>query len=137
MKTFNIIKGFFFICLITIFSFSVNAQSGNEGGGLQEMKIGFLTEQLDLTKEEAEKFWPIYTAYDNAKDKLSKKYEKSGDEVEKQEEKTALLKKYNAEFKKVLSADKVKKLYKAEDSFKKKLLEEYKKRQEKQNKKDK
>ncbi len=128
MKTFNIIKGFFFVCLICLSSFAAMAQNS----GINEMKVGFLTEELSLSKDEAQKFWPIYDEYQDQKDQLRKKYSSKEDDpdaiVDKKEAEAALLKKYNAQFKKVLPSDKVAKLHKAEAKFKKKLLEEYKKR---------
>ena len=34
------------------------------------MKIAYYTENLELTPEEAEKFWPLYNEYDNKKHEL-------------------------------------------------------------------
>ena len=33
---------------------------------IKTMKIAFITEKLDLSSSEAEKFWPIYNAFDKA-----------------------------------------------------------------------
>jgi Spy/CpxP family protein refolding chaperone len=32
---------------------------------VQAMKTGFITKELDLSPEEAQKFWPIYNLYEN------------------------------------------------------------------------
>ena len=37
---------------------------------IKTMKIAFITEKLDLSSTEAEKFWPIYNAFDNSQMKL-------------------------------------------------------------------
>lgn len=37
-------------------------------------RISFLTEELDLSTAEAEKFWPLFRRYDKAKDSLHKAY---------------------------------------------------------------
>lgn len=37
---------------------------------IKTMKIAFITEKLDLSSSEAEKFWPIYNAFDKAQMKL-------------------------------------------------------------------
>lgn len=37
-------------------------------------RISFLTEELDLSTAEAEKFWPLFRHYDKAKDSLLKAY---------------------------------------------------------------
>ncbi len=36
------------------------------------LKRAFITEKLDLTSEEAEKFWPVFNAYEKKKDGLKK-----------------------------------------------------------------
>jgi len=130
MKTFNIIKGFLFICLISLASLTTMAQSTSNG--INEMKVGFLTEELALSKNEAQQFWPVYNEYQDAKETLRNKYSNKKDDpdaaVDKKEAEAALLKKYNTQFKKVLPSDKVAKLHKAESKFKKMLLDEYKKR---------
>ena len=37
---------------------------------IKTMKIAFITEKLDLSTSESEKFWPIYNAFDKAQMKL-------------------------------------------------------------------
>ena len=32
---------------------------------IQSLKIAFITQKLQLTTDEAEKFWPVYNQYDN------------------------------------------------------------------------
>lgn len=113
---------------------------------VQAMKSAFITRELDLSPEEAQKFWPVYNMYEkelqdmqkvhrdkmqDAKanmDKMSDKdVEALADGFLLQEQKELdLKKKYHTEFKKVLPIRKVGKLYHAEDKFKKELLEKMK-----------
>ena len=37
---------------------------------IKALKIAHITEQMDLTKDEAQKFWPIYNANEEAENKL-------------------------------------------------------------------
>jgi Spy/CpxP family protein refolding chaperone len=110
---------------------------------VKTMKIGFLTEKINLTSDEAKVFWPIYNKYQDELDQLRKSRrdnlenaKKNFDEMsDKDVEKTIdaelafrqnelnVVKKYNPEFKKVLPMKKVAKLYRAEEDFKRKLLE--------------
>ena len=107
------------------------------------MKIGFLTERLNLTSEEAKIFWPVYNMYSDELEKLRKSRrenvinakenldELSDAELEKnvdneiifRQNELEILKKYHPQFKKILPIKKVAKLYKSEDDFKRRLLE--------------
>ena len=110
------------------------------------MKVGFITNELALTSEEASKFWPIYNAYDDKQFEIRhqkmKAYKGRMDaDLEKMSEKEAssllaqmesnedelyqLRKKFVANLKGVLPAVKIIKLKKAEDDFNRKLLQQY------------
>ena len=100
-------------------------------------KVSFLTEKLDLSVEEAQKFWPIYNEYEKKRGELlsSKRMEfrgrgqghesMSAEEMEamvdqrvEQELKLAELKmKFHKEVKKTIPIEKVVKLYRAEGDF--------------------
>jgi hypothetical protein len=54
--------------LLLLMGFSFYAQNGNideKREKIKEYKVAFLTTELELTSAEAEKFWPIYNAYDD------------------------------------------------------------------------
>ncbi|OFY97951.1 MAG: hypothetical protein A3K10_04475 [Bacteroidetes bacterium RIFCSPLOWO2_12_FULL_31_6] len=113
---------------------------------IEAMKTGFITRELDLSPEEAQKFWPIYNQYDNemktlqqanrkkmknAKENFDQMADKDAellvdDYIVEQQRELDIKKKYHVEFKKVLPIKKVGKLYHAEDKFKKELLERMK-----------
>ena len=40
--------------------FTIQAQNGNR---LEALKIAYITNKLNLSPEEAQKFWPIYNQY--------------------------------------------------------------------------
>ena len=101
-------------------------------------KIAFLTAELDLSTEEAQVFWPVYNEYMKAIENAQKtihvnykalneaiKTEKTEKEIadcldkylEAQEAKTELTAESVKKFRKVLSEDKVAKLYLAEEKF--------------------
>tara|TARA_R110001592_G_scaffold95324_2_gene274710 strand:- start:9388 stop:9906 length:519 start_codon:yes stop_codon:yes gene_type:complete len=105
------------------------------------MKIAYITEKLDLSSSEAEKFWPIYNEYQTKKGvvfkelKTLKRATKDEKEVtdseietilnkriEAQQKEVDLEKEYLIKFKSVITARKVNELYKAEESFKRELL---------------
>jgi hypothetical protein len=110
---------------------------------VESMKVGFLTERLNLTSEEAKVFWPVYNKYGDELESLRKSrrenlmnakknfdemndrdIEKAVDnEIAFRQNELDLLKKYHPQFKSVLPIKKVAKLYRAEEDFKRKLLD--------------
>jgi Spy/CpxP family protein refolding chaperone len=113
---------------------------------VQAMKTAFITKELNLSPEEAQKFWPVYNKYANELKELQKAHrEKMKDakaNLDSMNDKEAemmvdnfliheqkeldLKQKYHADFKKVLPIRKVGKLYHSEEKFKKELLEKVK-----------
>lgn len=145
------------LCLVTsmLVAQPQRMRQGRQGMGMQErkeniesMKIAFLTRRLDLTPEEAKKFWPVYNGYTDETKKLRsdrrdkmrdarEDFEKMNDkDVEKlidseiifRQQELDVLKKYHGQFKEVLPMKKVAMLYKSEEDFKKELLERIKDR---------
>ncbi len=133
-----------FCMLFAIISLTVNAQDKRpERENVEAMKIGFLTDRLDLTPEEAQKFWPVYNQYSDEMEKLRKSRrlnlmearqnmdEMSDSEAEKfvdselkfRQDELDIMKKYHPRFKTILVPKQVARLYKAEEDFKRRLLE--------------
>ena len=110
---------------------------------LQQQKINFFTENLQLTPSESERFWPVYNDYQNRRDKITRdrnnlmKYfeanktnmteAEAGDIISRyvayQQEETLLLETYTKKFREFLPAKKVMRIYIVELDFKKWLLE--------------
>ena len=117
---------------------------------IEAMKVGFLTRKLELTPDEAKKFWPVYNQYQaelgklrdsrrnermmvkNEMDSLSEKeIEKIVDgEISFRQSELDVMKKYNSQFKSVLPMKKVAKLYRAEEDFKRELLHQLREKRE-------
>ena len=140
--------------LIVFISLNAVAQDGpflrKKKEQIKSLKVAFITNELDLTPDEATKFWPIFNAYedkqqeikrqklkgyldrndDNSFDKLSDKeaaailaqMENSEDELYQAR------KKFVANLKGVISPVKILKLKKAEENFNRKLLQQYRDR---------
>jgi Spy/CpxP family protein refolding chaperone len=110
---------------------------------VEAMRIAFLTNKLDLTPEEAQKFWPVYNEFQKKREELHKKHREEEKQMrskidslsDKQVEAMVdaemafrqknldLEKEYHAKFKSVLPIKKVAKLYRAEEQFARHLLE--------------
>lgn len=145
------------VLLIFLFTsgFKTFAQEGDKHERIKALKVSFLTEKLELSSAEAEKFWPIYNTYDSQihdlrhqeKQVFREKYNRDGVKNKFSEsESEKLIKTYNevrdkrhllekqmmyALIKK-LPASKIVFLPEVEDDFSRMLFEEYKKRNEKE-----
>jgi len=111
---------------ITVSSFAQNIKQ------IENLKIAYITNELDLSEDQAQKFWPVYNRYES---KLRSLYEKfKNDEDLSAEEmmdiETDILnvkkKKVNA-LKDILSKDQLNKLIKAQKKFIQKILDKLKK----------
>jgi hypothetical protein len=117
-------------------------QKGNNEK-IEAQRIAFITQELELTPDEAKAFWPVYNEYDAKRHELRRTFKDANDihkpEIEKLSEKEAsqmldnqiieaqklldLRKEYHSKFKSVLPAIKVLKLYDAEREFQKMLID--------------
>jgi hypothetical protein len=82
------------------------------------LKIAYLTEKLKLSTEEAQKFWPIYNQYmtEIRKTRVDARQNKEG-EIHTEEKLLNIRKRYNGEFSKALSTEKVNTFFRAEKEF--------------------
>jgi hypothetical protein len=92
-------------------------EKGN-GGRIEALKIAFLTKKLNLSTDEAQRFWPIYNEYmgEIRKTRIDARQNKEG-EIPTEEKLLNIRKKYNGEFNKALSSEKVNTFFKAEKEF--------------------
>jgi predicted nucleic acid-binding protein len=127
-------------------SFSQNDRMDEHRDKIRALKIALITEKLDLSSSEAEKFWPIYNTFESDQEQLRENtHDKRNDinfesltESDAQkllDEMEALGKKrydlYNRfilDLKQVIPSKKIILLKKVEEEFKRKMLEEFKKR---------
>jgi len=145
--------------LICFLSLSLSAQKPpqNRGQGkedrreeIESMKVAYFTRKLDLTSDEAQRFWPVFNQFtselkkvrkDHAdikkdlKDDLASVSDKDAEkivdsEIAFRQQEVDIMKKFHPQFKQVLTIKKVALLYSAEDDFKKELLEKIKERKQ-------
>ena len=119
---------------------------------IKALKIAFFTEKLELTSEEASVFWPIYNAHENSKEELREEQRKEFRDrferleslseaeakstleryLELEEKEEELDKAYYKKISKEFSAVRTLKLFQAEQEFRRRLLQEYRKRKGRQ-----
>lgn len=101
----------------------------------------YITERLELTSAEAEKFWPVYREYGEKRKEIRQQFrdaKRSGEDEKtlleldlkiKQQE-LDLEKEYSLRFQKIISPEKLMKLRQAEIDFRKLLLRQILRRQQ-------
>ena len=136
------------LIVITIFLSaltSLQAQDKNDHREqIKAMKVAFITQELNMSSQTAQKFWPVYNKYEVDKRALHKRENVDWDNIgtisdSKAEE---MLKEYLAvereeyvikrqlfsDLKKILTAKEIVLLHKLEAEFNKKMIQEYRNR---------
>ncbi|HEU4609908.1 MAG TPA: hypothetical protein VFS31_17430 [Chitinophagaceae bacterium] len=124
-------KLWFIILFAGLFQLPVLAQNNaneNDGGRIEALKIAYLTRKLNLSAEEAQKFWPIYNQYSKEIRAVQLEARNNQDnELKKEEKILEIRKKFNGEFAKALSMEKINMFFRAEkdfgDALRKELME--------------
>ncbi len=103
------------LCLCISSAYICNAQV-QDSDKIEAVRTAYITNQLNLTTGEAQKFWPIYNRYFG---EVKKAQQDSPDDIVAFQEKLVnIRKKYKADFKDVLGSDeRVNKVYTAEAKF--------------------
>jgi hypothetical protein len=99
------------------FVFAQEGDQGHEGGKLKAYQIAFLTKKLNLTPEEAQRFWPVFNKYED-EIRTTRLTNKQSTEVELEEKMLNIRKKYFDEFSRVLNRERADRVFKADKEFK-------------------
>jgi hypothetical protein len=139
-------------CLTTILCLTASAWAQHHKGDrkahkekIQAMKVGYLTEKLDLSPSEAQSFWPVYNEYNAKMETIHREIRKthrndlSIDEMtdtavedmvnlhhQLRQKELNTQNEYLLKFKEIISIKKIAKLYKSEHDFKRELLKKLK-----------
>ncbi len=142
------------IALLTAFSLiQAKAQESNPELNpnmekLNAYKIAFFTRRMNLTTQEAEKFWPVYNEFQNKRGAIQLERQKLNRNINQNElnlsdkelieagdrfialqvQEAALAQEYHKKFKELLTPQKIVRLYQAENQYKLLLLNEIKDR---------
>jgi len=106
----------FLLLIILAFSFLIGlAQNGSR---LEALKIAYITKRLDLSPEEAQKFWPIYNQYaEELKRARQDAIRNNKSEIELDESLLNIRKKYSSLFAQAISPQKIDIFFKSEKEF--------------------
>lgn len=133
------------VSTVMIFGLIAGATAQREAGAerIEAFKVAFFTQKLQLTTEEAQAFWPLYNEYERKREELRKamkpdtRPELMSDEelrahlykqLDTEAQLVALRRAYFEKFMEVLPLRKVAMIPQAEQQFKRRLLEELRRR---------
>ena len=133
--------------LLSVITYGQNERLKEKRDQIKAMKVAFLTSELNLTSDEAEKFWPVYNAYDDKQFELRHQKMKTYarklndgsldnmsdrealaflNQIEStDEEQYVIRKKFDSALRNILPPTKILKLRKSEVDFDRKLLQQY------------
>lgn len=141
--------------LVLISTYHVMGQNKQAEEKIQSARIALITERLSLTPEQAERFWPLYNEFSQKRQELREEYTtekgKLNMETATEEQKRALLnfglklkernltleRTYSDRMLSVITSDQILSLRKAEEDFRRMVLEQIqKRRQQRQDRRD-
>lgn len=141
----NNIKRILVLGFILICSLQVSAQNSDDHREkIKTLKTAHITEGLNLSPKDAEKFWPIYNDFETKRRALYRKERADIEDLEciSEEKASAMLseyvdleredyllkKKFFADLRNIFTAKQIIKLKKVEDEFNRQLIKEYRER---------
>ena len=114
---------------------AVKAQDDQPGDEIKRQEkikalyVAYITDQLQLNPEEAQKFWPLHTQFENE----LKAVKHDMPELEKQQVVLNIKKRYQENFNRVLGPNRCERFYRMDGEFKRKLLDRIRNQRQNQN----
>ncbi len=125
------------IYLIIVFAFTTgfamaqeDVPSEKQQQNIEALKIAFISKELSLTPEEAQKFWPVYNQYSK---ELNNTLREEKDVLARDEKVLNLRKSYKDQFTKVLGQERMNRVFNSEGRFRQLLIKANMRNQNKQN----
>jgi hypothetical protein len=123
-------KRFLLIFFIFLSSFGLTQAQPPRGGGdpakreqkLKALYVAYISQELKLTEEEAQKFWPVHSQFDAEVRGVALDMP----ELERQQAILNTKKKYQDRFAKILGNDRTNDFFRMDMEFRKKLVERLK-----------
>ncbi len=114
----------FFLGSISLgFAQQPSAQADQKDNKIKALYVAYITQELQLTEAEAQKFWPVHTQYDNE----VKATNKQTDVLERQQSELNIKKKYQEKFVAIIGSGRTNTFYIKDGEFRKRMLERLKK----------
>ena len=125
-------KKYILIFTLLLGSFSVALAQDNPTGDditrqerVKALYVAYVTQQLALTPEEAQKFWPVHTQFETE----LKGVKKDLSELDRQQARLDIKKRYQGNFNKIIGTNRCERFFRMDGEFKRKLVERVQKQQ--------
>ena len=91
---------------------------------IQAMEVGYISQKLGLTTEEAQKFWPIFNDYKKDINQAIRNFKRNpdADELDRDQKILDIRKRYRDRFAGVIGQPRVRTFFKAEGDFRRALM---------------
>lgn len=119
-------KKLYLILAIVFTSLAAAAQQpepqleGKKQQDIEALKVAFISKELELTPDEAQKFWPVYNEY--SKELKNAVTDDEQDIIDRDEKVLNLRKRYRERFIKILGQQRMNRMFGAEANFRKLLI---------------
>ena len=130
-------KKYILILTLLLGSFFVALAQDNPTGDditrqerVKALYVAYVTQQLALTPEEAQKFWPVHTQFETE----LKGVKKDLSELDRQQARLDIKKRYQGNFNKIIGTNRCERFFRMDGEFKRKLVERVQKQQGSQQK---
>jgi Spy/CpxP family protein refolding chaperone len=108
-----------FVSFIQIKAQETTPEPEKKHQDIEALKVAFISRELDLTPEEAQKFWPIFNQYTK---EVNTAITNKKEVLERDEEVLNIRKRYKEQFTKVIGQKRMNKMYGAEGKFRQVLI---------------
>ncbi len=117
-----------YLLIVTLFLSSLTAvnaqgdQPGDETKKLERIKalyVAYVTQQLQLSPEEAQKFWPVHTQFEMELRTIKPDLP----ELDKEQSRLNIKKKYQDNFNKIIGTNRCERFFRMDGEFKRKLVD--------------
>ncbi len=118
-----------YLLILTLLSgsfFIIKAQDGQPGDENQKQKriealyVAYVTQQLALTPDEAQKFWPVHTQFANELKGIKADLQ----ELDKEQARLNIKKRYQENFNKIVGVNRCERFFRMDGEFKRRLIEQ-------------
>lgn len=113
----------FFISSLSIGFAQPPGQADQKDGKIKALYVAYITQQLQLTEGEAQKFWPVHASYENE----IKATNKQTDVLERQQSELNIKKKYQEKFVAIIGSSRTNNFFIKDAEFRKRMLERLRK----------
>ncbi len=131
-------KRYILCYLFVLFAFLKVFPQGGKREKIEALRVAFITQKLNLTADESQKFWPVYNEYQDKLKAARQEFRKQSTvfptdkeaqdyldaELLLKQREFGLYKEYYDKIKKTIPVKKVAELRQAEEDFKKELLKQ-------------